>query len=464
MGQFETLCFEKKHQTELLTDGKIVNVDVVASAIKEGLNSVVNNQNGKEVLLILPQQTFSFFRTEVPTDIAPTALDSFIKDKARATLTTNIDENLYDYFIEENGGKKQVSFYAINKETLAKFYEVFNLLEIKISSILPETLCYFKLFKKTLRKDKTENIFYATYTGDYIKGYLFDSYGLLLPEVWESEVGKKSIESLIKQKAEDLEKDNHKLNRLIISGEGSESIRQDTFTKEVGVWTNPLKRIIPNFYEEYLKLLVSSASKPFPILTYDACFGAFIFSYEHRNFSFLKNGSKVKNTKSSSSPPSKGFPAKEFIIFLISFSLSFLVFIGLSKMKPQSLSIPKTLSFMGPSPTLTPSPTPNEPTPTPSPAFKKDEIKIKVLNGAGTKGKATEVKNILDKSGYGEVLTGNADNFDYTNTEIQVKKDKAAVADMLKSDLKPYTTKIKVTTLADKEVADVVLIFGSDFK
>jgi hypothetical protein len=56
MGQYEVSTFEKKHSTDLLQEGKVLNVDVVASAIKEGINSVVGtNQNGKEIYLVLPQ-------------------------------------------------------------------------------------------------------------------------------------------------------------------------------------------------------------------------------------------------------------------------------------------------------------------------------------------------------------------------------------------------------------------------
>ena len=112
--------------------------------------------------------------------------------------------------------------------------------------------------------------------------------------------------------------------------------------------------------------------------------------------------------------------------------------------------------------TITPTETP--PSPTPTPNFKKEEVKIKILNGSGVKGKATEIKEILRKKGYVEILTDNADNFDYTVTEIQVKNDKKQLGEMMKNDLKDYITSPKITVLDDKEASDLVLIFAADFK
>ena len=114
--------------------------------------------------------------------------------------------------------------------------------------------------------------------------------------------------------------------------------------------------------------------------------------------------------------------------------------------------------------TITVSPTITPPTPTPTPNFKKEEVKIKILNGSGVKGKATEIKGILKDKGYSDLVTDNADNFDYKITEIQVKKDKAQLGNIIKNDLKDYVTLPKITVLDDKETADGVIIFGADFK
>lgn len=459
MGQYETKTFYKEFPTDLLVDGKVQSVDVVASAIKEAFQqTLTGNASDKEIFLILPQKSFAFLRTTVPSDIAPSAVTTFVKEKARATLNIDLDNSLYDCFIEEVNTERHLSLFAISHDTWAPFLEVFKLLELKVVAALPETLAYYKLFKKTLRKDKKEIIMYVHYETNHLKGYLYDSLGLLLAEPWEAEITpKKTVEVLLKDVAEEFEKNNQKLNRIILSGEGSDTIRQDTFTKDVGVWTNPLKRIIPNFYEEYLKMLNIGPGTSFPLLALDVCVGAFIFSQENA-VSILKR-SKTKTATPMTMPR---LPMKEIGIFIVSFAISFGVFALVSKIQPtqllSKLPLPAT-----PTPTQPPKPTSLPVSPTPS--VDKTKLKIKVLNGSGVAGQATKVKDLLKEKGYEDILTGNADNFDFKQSEVQVKKGEESIANLLKNDIKASTTTVKITTsLAKDDAADAILIFGADFK
>ena len=205
-------------------------------------------------------------------------------------------------------------------------------------------------------------------------------------------------------------------------------------------------------------MLVTKDGKAFPILTYDVCFGAFILSEENKSFSLLKNG--AYSNKSKISLPKIKMPKKEVLLFIGSFVISFLLFVLISKFGGNF----KLPNFIAKKNIVTITPTKAPPSPTPTPNFKKEDIKIKILNGSGVKGKATEIKEILRKKGYVEILTDNAENFDYTITEIQVKSDKKQLAEMMKSDLKDYVTSPKITVLDDKEASDLVLIFASDFK
>ena len=460
LGQFEANFFEKTYHTDILEKGRITNVDFVASAIKESLTSA-SKMGDKEVFLILPSESFSFFRMEVPVDIAPSALTAFIKDKARTELEVNLDDCLFDYFVTETDKGKLISFYAIESVVLGKFKETLGLIDLKIGGLLPESLAYFKLFEKTLRREKKENIFFVNYTNNNLTGFLYDSGGLLDKNKWTAALSEtKTIEDALKTKVQEFETGGKKLNRLILSGVQSDAVRQDTFTKAVGVWTNPLKRIITNFYQDYIKLVVSSSKQPFPILTYDACFGTFIFFSENKNFSFFKSGIKSLGKKAFSLPSAPRLPYKEILIGLVSFGLSFAFFILVFKMNFKLPAVPgNLLTKATPTPTKAP-----EPTVTPTPSIKKEDIKIKILNGSGTRGQATEIKSLLQKAGYGEILTGNADNFDYKKSELQIKKSKPEIAAMLKQDLKGHVDLFTETTLDEKEAADIVFIFGADYK
>ncbi len=457
LGQQETLYNQKTYESDLIDKGKIINVDLLASAIKEVISSSNKPVADNQISLILPQEFFSFFRTTVPSDIAASALNSFISDKARSILPVDNTDLASDYFVQESEQEKVVTYFGINQETLSSIKQALTLIDFKIISIIPDTMAYFKLFEKTLRKEKKETILYAELGPDILSGYLFDSCGLIDDKkisIEYSETDK--IADILKTKIDEIVTEKKKVNRIIISGEKSDTIRQDTFTKSVGVWTNPLKRIVPTFYESYLKMLIPKDGKAFPILTYDVCFGAFILSEENKKFSLLKNNNLYRNKVTL---PKIKMPKKEVFLFVGSFVVSFLLFVLISKFGG-NLKIPNFMAKKN----VVVAPTIAPPSPTPTPNFKKEDVKIKILNGSGVKGKATEIKEILRKKGYVEILTDNADNFDYTVTEIQVKADKKQLGEMMKNDLKDYITSPKITVLDDKEASDLVLIFATDFK
>ncbi len=467
LGQYEVNFFEKNHTADLLDDGKLQNIDLLASALKEGLNSLgITVGTEKEVFLILPQASFYHLTLDVPSDIAESTIASYVADKARATIPTSLDNCFWDFISRKAEDKTKISFFAIEKMQAEMLQKSLELLNLRLTFILPDTLAIFKLFEKTLRDTKKESIFYIDYSNDRASGYVFDSYGLLVAKRWEeSVVDKKALEMTLKEKAEQYAKDDVKLNRIILSGADSDGVRQDTFTKEVGVWTNPLKRIIPNFYEDYLKQLVVAADQTFPILSFDICFGAFVFAAENKKFNILKK-------RSGGFRPSFKSPRylKEFFIFALSFGLSFGAFMLITRSNLLSnigsIKSPINVKTIqkSPVPSATQNTKKSNPTPTTAPAFKKDELKIKVLNGSGTVGKATTVKEILSGKGYSEILTGNADNFDFEKTVIQSKKEKSQAAAAIKSDLKDYTASPKIETLDETETSDIIIIIGTDFK
>ncbi|NTU72675.1 LytR C-terminal domain-containing protein [Candidatus Roizmanbacteria bacterium] len=464
MGQYENAFFEKTLQVELLENGTVANIDLVASAIKEAVNAVPPSKD-KEVTLILPHESFKFVRAEVPPDIAPSAMNSFIKDKARSQLGIDMDNAYFDSLIQDGAQQKEVLLFALIPDAVQKCKEATHLLGLQIVNIIPESLCYFKLFEKTLRKDKKELILYVNYENEEATGYLYDSFGPMEKVNWfAGKVNTTQLESILKEKADEFEGANKKLHRLIISGEASDSIRQDTFTKTVGIWTNPLKRIIPQFYQDYLKLFILPATQTLPLLSYDACLGGFLFTLENRQFSLFKRKSVSFNPTKKFSAPHIKLPLKEIALFASSFVLSFLLFILVANLNKGAGILPKNLiSLNKPTPTVAPSPIPS-PTPSPMPTITRSDIRIKVENGSGTAGKAGVVRDFLKSKGYEQILTANADNFDYSTTVIQIKKSKQADLAAIKDDLSPNVSTPKVEDLPESQSADVVIIVGADYK
>ncbi len=478
LGQYDASFYNKTLQVPLLEKGQPANPDVIASGIKETL-AMLPEGVGKEkdVTLILPQESFMFMRTDMPSDVAENVLGTYLKEKARTELTFDVESGHYDYIVRENEGQKKIVFYAASNETVESFAQPLKLIDLTLQGIIPESLTYFKLFEKTLRTNKKENIWYVSYDQDQLSGYIYDSFGLLEGEHWTAKTtADKKIEKILQKKASEYQTKYTKLNRLILSGGQSETVRQDTFTKDVGVWTNPLKRIIPHFYGDYLKMLSGQENKEIPLLEYDMLLGAFIFSTENKAFTLMNNkgggSSASKFAKSSLPMPKAKLPMKGILFFVLSFAVTFAILYGFKMLSSKNLSF-KMPSFniaipglAQPTPTAVPAtPTPMPPTPTPTPAIDRAEVRIQVLNGSGIAGKASDVKEFLREQGYEEILTGNASAFDYETTVIQTKEGDETLRDLITDDIaSELEGDVEYETLEDDDAADVVIIVGTDFR
>ena len=355
----------------------------------------------------------------------------------------------------------------MDSSVLDSFNQVLALLNLKVVHVVPETLSIFKLFEKTLRQEKKENIWYVSYSGSDLSGYLYDSGGLASETHWKAKIEEGTkLEEILKAKTDEFAEQGNKLNRIILSGNASDSVRQDTFTKAVGAWTNPLKRIIPNFYDSYLKSLVIPTGTAFPILTFDVCFGTFILLQENKEFQLLKKAPKTmsKGMPSFSMPKVPLF-RKELLIFLVAFGLSFGAFFLLSRTNFASMKMPSMPSISNPFAVLKPTPT-AVPTiaATPTPSYDKEMIRVKILNGSGEVGIASTAKELLSNGGFKEIVTANADNYNYETTVYQIKAEFSDVEEELTKALDGTVKAPKVEELDADDTSDVIIILGADFK
>lgn len=114
-----------------------------------------------------------------------------------------------------------------------------------------------------------------------------------------------------------------------------------------------------------------------------------------------------------------------------------------------------------PTETPTPSPSPS-PTPTPAPVAKED-ASVQVLNGSGQAGVAGTMQEFLEEAGYTVSDTGNADNYDYEETEVSVKKSFEGLLKQLEEDLsEEYTIGSATADLPDDYEYDVRVIVGAE--
>lgn len=116
-----------------------------------------------------------------------------------------------------------------------------------------------------------------------------------------------------------------------------------------------------------------------------------------------------------------------------------------------------------------PSPTPKSlvsasPTPeaTSEAEVDKSEPAIRILNGSGTAGVASAVKNLLEGKGWTVASVGNADSFDYEQTLLRFKSAFAKFEKVLSQDLSDdYSVITSSDNLEATDSADIEVIVGA---
>lgn len=164
-----------------------------------------------------------------------------------------------------------------------------------------------------------------------------------------------------------------------------------------------------------------------------------------------------------------------FLVFAIFLGRSF--FMGSSEEEEEAELTPAPTEFVFPTDTPTPtpenSPTPGPTgTPTPRPTLNpvdsatgldRSDLTVAVQNGSGTVGAASRASEALKTFGYHVTGIGNADNFDYSQTQVFVKPEKSKYLDLLKKDLSVnYVIGDSGSTLSASASADALVIVGKE--
>jgi len=158
---------------------------------------------------------------------------------------------------------------------------------------------------------------------------------------------------------------------------------------------------------------------------------------------------QIPQSKTSSVPGS--FPKTILLIPLFLLIITFLVVFG-SKIKSDNQS------QVSPSISITPTVTS---TPTPVP-LQVSDLKIKVLNGTGTAGQAGQVVKLLTAESFSVQTTGNAGNYDFSQTQIEIKKTISQdVINLLTEALgADFSPKISPQSLSDTSEFDIIITTG----
>lgn len=150
-----------------------------------------------------------------------------------------------------------------------------------------------------------------------------------------------------------------------------------------------------------------------------------------------------------------------FLMILLILIIAALIGIGFVYRQPIMSAVSGKLNS-APTPTSTAAPSQQSATPTPTPKTVKLDIHpIEVLNGSGTAGEASKVKEILVGKGFKVDSVGNADSSDHTNTVIQAKSSVSRdFLDSLKKTLSESYTLDPVDTLSETKDVDIIVVIG----
>lgn len=92
----------------------------------------------------------------------------------------------------------------------------------------------------------------------------------------------------------------------------------------------------------------------------------------------------------------------------------------------------------------------------------RSKLTIEVQNGSGTAGAAGKMQTALEDLGYVVSKTGNADNYDYAKTVIQVKATRKSYLPLLEKDLGASYTIGSTSATMTSSTADAIVIVGKE--
>ena len=147
------------------------------------------------------------------------------------------------------------------------------------------------------------------------------------------------------------------------------------------------------------------------------------------------------------------------IILIILGALAFAFFRGIGPFAAISPFVQKEAS--SPTPFAQSSPTVSSPSPLSESEVDKAQPAIRVLNGSGIAGLASSAKDFLENVGWRVTSVGNAQAYDFDQTQIRLKDDFAKYQEALVGDLSDkYSVKVSSDSLSSTDSADIEITVG----
>lgn len=172
---------------------------------------------------------------------------------------------------------------------------------------------------------------------------------------------------------------------------------------------------------------------------------------------------EAKQTNNNTRSNLSGKKPIYIIPIILGIAMVFLILGGLAIYKNMSLKREtKPLKVITPFPTTTSAPIPFA---SPSAEINGSLYTITILNGSGKIGEATRLESLLKQNGLNVVKTGNADSYNYEETEVR-SKDKVPkeLLSLVDKSLKTVYAPIIENKLEENSDTDIVIVIGRGVK
>lgn len=467
--------------------GKITIDSLLKADVKKGeqWEEKILNVKG-EVGLSIPDSACSFVRVLLPVDTSNESLPALVLDQVQEKISIPLHKMIFDTAIvdrTENG--IEVIFIGIEFEKLLPFYKSWTRINLTPAILVPESLAFFEALKSAA----SENHANLLVSGDDDQFFLmfYDLNGPLSSKMLEVEFEK--LAEKINDEVKSFEKENdRKVTKVVMAGDQGDDLDCDMLSSELTCTKS--HSVIEELIQKHgINLKDNYTSKSSFLNT----IGLGLILLDKNKFNLMKKNlpdimeslikepeENVKQQKKEDQVEDKKVQEEEkheikekiteekqeteyfappekkkkiyimpFIIFFITLVVSFG---GLYLYDSGSIKNLSSLTSVIAKPTIVPTATPS---PTKAPV-KREDLKVQVLNGTGKEGAASTMAELLEKKGYKDVNTDNADNYDYTGNVLKIKEKYKSFAN---TDLSDFTIE-KTETLENSSTFDLIFVVG----
>jgi len=338
---------------------------------------------GSQIDLIIPESDIFLNRTHL---IAPTTDDSAIRRIITENTPLQSDEMIFSYtYISQT---KELITYAMNKNVYLTYGELLQNCKAFPHSFIPQSAIVYEALRGSISREET--VLFIDIGSISSELIVLDYYGPVC--TFEEDIHEKNLLiSLPRVCTYVKEQYGREVSRFVLSGGGVHTLqgKKDEFPLPTTLSSDYI--LVPrNYTEDILSY--------FTILALEKHHGAL------QQINMLHD--RPKKSGSFIQQNILGIIGGVILLGTVIFAINKEI-----QLRNNKIISPVTST----NPTSIPQPTPLPPS--------LSDISFEVLNGSGIEGQAGKVADLLKEKKVTQIITDNADNYDYIKTIIRIKKE-----------------------------------------